>query len=210
MKLDHDFWAAIGSFVLGGGLFKVLDAAMSAASRNKRTDTASFEALRQSYHLEFNRFQKKVDELNSNLQKMKDWNESLQRQIAELTAELQYMSSSLPDLPIPMAIKSSEGTMLALNNAYEREFLLPQGFSRTDYIGHTDSHIWGDVIASTFAKNDAKIKEGGEFDRVENEDFGHALLEQWYFFKYPIFTNEAMVAVGLIAIPKEDIEKHSL
>lgn len=201
-----DYWETMLKVAIGGGLFKGIDLILRAKNQKSQSDVASFAQLRDSYQTEFVRLNQLVKELRGSITEHEKWKQQMTDKIEILNSGLETLQKSVPDLPVPMALKSVDGVMLSLNNAYEKAFLIPQNLTRNDYIGHTDSEIWGDVIAASFHRNDKKIQIEHEFQRVENENYGNTLLLGWVFFKYPVEINDTVIAIGLLAISEDDIE----
>jgi hypothetical protein len=69
------------------------------------------------------------------------------------------MESSYMHIPLPSWLKDIDGTMLAVNDAYEMYFLIPNGFVKSDYIGKTDSDVWPENVAQEFIESDIRTMQ---------------------------------------------------
>ena len=70
--------------------------------------------------------------------------------------------------------------MRYLNDAYEREFLVPLGKCMGDYLGERDSVVWGDKVGNMFELNDRQVmfsKQVEDFD--ENYGTGYGVFKKW-------------------------------
>lgn len=175
----------------GGTLVKVIAPAIS----SRRDD---FTVLQNAWREEF-------EKLKSEMIDVKAQNLYLEKQVLSLSTQIATLKQILPDLPIPLWFKDVNGTMLQLNDAYEKAFLIPQGKHRGDYIGQSDEVIWGQDVADTFRENDAKALDSGDQATIIFEEERHSrLLCNWIFLKYPKIIDGVVVGIGGIAIPKKD------
>lgn len=191
------------TFAVGGGMFKLGDYLIS----KKKADSEDFALLKDTWREEFRRYEEKFDKLNSKYGKLE---EKLERSISEnedLRQTINSLKESYPDLPVPIWLKDHNGMMLSLNREYEDAFLLPQGKTRSDYIGHYDEDIWGEEIANIFRANDTVAISKKHVSFVFETNIGHALLKKWEFFKYPKYVDGIFIGVGGLALPKSNNPK---
>lgn len=130
----------------------------------------------------------------------------LEKKISQLNTKLLIMESSYMHIPLPSWLKDIDGTMLALNDSYEKEFLLPSGLNRTDYIGKTDYAVWSEELAQFFIENDRKVLvsdkkiwHGQETIVINGIDVSH----KWRVLKYVRYAGNVAVGIAGIAIPTE-------
>lgn len=77
--------------------------------------------------------------------------------LASKFEKLKVKNWSVDFLPIPYWIKEKQGDkfiMIYLNDAYEKEYLIPNGFKKEDYLNNSDNAIWSDKISAAFNDND--------------------------------------------------------
>lgn len=157
----------------------------------------SFNMFNNSLMRRLDKLEEVVEQLRKDNQQLKIDNESLRTQLA-------IMESAHQDAPIPMWLKDKEGIMLAVNRAYETEFLKPIGKQISDYVGHKDHDIWPDEIADAFVVNDGVViakKEvwiGVEMIMDQNGDFN-----PYGIMKYPRMEGSFLIGIAGIAIPQE-------
>ena len=129
--------------------------------------------------------------------------DSMEKEIAVLRAQILVIESVHQQVPLPMWLKDSRGTMLSLNKAYEVTFLNPRGFTVSDYLGNTDFSIWPENTANDFIKHDEQVLENNEtlyvFENVPGEKGSD---KYWMIVKYPRYSSDKnLVGVGGIAVP---------
>ncbi len=157
---------------------------------------------------------REVAELRKRNDDLTSKNEILVREIAKLKTELKLIErewsikialfeSAHSDLPLPMWLKDEKGKMLALNDAYERQFLRPFGLSKSDYLNHYDSDVWPQEIAEQFLKHDTKVLESGQVwegvELVPDPD-DERILQKWQIVKYLRTSAGIKIGIGGIAV----------
>lgn len=123
----------------------------------KRQKLSEFEVLIQEYKSMKMNLDQRVQILEEKLEQDKARLDLQRGEIQELRYKLQIFESSHADIPLPMWLKDTDGTMLFLNKQYEDTFLIPRGYEANDYVGHKDDAVWGDEIAVAFQLNDRKV-----------------------------------------------------
>ena len=163
-------------------------------------------------------FQAIVEQWQSDNERLRDENEnyrkvekdlykklsSLEKQIQNLQTKLLLMESAHQHLPIPSWLKDTDGKMLSVNKAYETNFLIPNGFTKFDYMGKTDVEIWGEKIASEYKETDENALKCDQ-----KYWFGHQPIivgksdetTKWKVLKYVRYVNDVAIGIGGIAIP---------
>jgi len=118
-----------------------------------------------------------------------------------LRHDLDLMASAHNDLPWAAWLKSTDGVMLSVNQAYVDRFLTPRGFARNDYVGKNDTEIWPDSVAKAFKQNDLKVLQTGDYldfiERVPGQDG----VEDLRFLKFVRRSNGTPVGVAGMLIP---------
>lgn len=186
------------TFAIGGGMFKLGDYLIS----KKKADNEDFTLLKETWREEFNRYEEKFEKLNLGYAKLEQQFDEISQENTELRKSLNLLRESYPDLPIPIWLKDHNGIMLSLNSSYEDAFLLPQGKTRSDYVGRYDEDIWGGEISEIFRANDIIAISKKQISFVFEDFIGHDLLKNWEFFKYPKFVDGIFIGVGGIALPR--------
>jgi len=129
----------------------------------------------------------------------------LEKKISQLNTKLLIMESSYMHIPLPSWLKDIDGTMLALNDSYEKEFLLPCGLNRTDYIGKTDYAVWSEEIAKKFIDNNfhlcvAESCTGGLLAKKITDESGSSA---WFDCGLITYSNESKIR--LLGVKKESL-----
>ena len=178
----------------------------------ERTHSEQFTEFNASLLLRVTKLEEKVAELTAS-------NASLQVENENLKTRLLIMESAHQDAPIPMWLKDTTGIMLALNPAYEAEFLAPLGATAKDYVGKTDLEFWqafvgdeaGAVVAKDFAANDLHVQATRVmWLGVEKVADASGRIQNYAIMKYPRLEGNFLIGIAGIAIPKELIDKIDL
>ena len=197
-----DYIEIISAAVGGGFLTKLFDYLMNL----RKAESDDFDTI-------VAQWQQDNERLRQENKEHKDRQDELYKKIAEhekklsaLNAKLLVMESSYMHIPLPSWLKDIDGTMLAVNDAYEMYFLIPNGFVKSDYIGKTDSDVWPENIAQEFISNDIltlqsekKIWFGKETILIKDVD----VSDNWRVLKYVRYAGNIAVGVAGIAIPSE-------
>ena len=197
-----DYIEIISAAVGGGFLTKLFDYLMNL----RKAESDDFDTI-------VAQWQQDNERLRQENKDHKDRQDELYKKIAEhekklsaLNAKLLVMESSYMHIPLPSWLKDIDGTMLAVNDAYEMYFLIPNGFVKSDYIGKTDSDVWPENIAQEFIGNDIltlqsekKIWFGKETILIKDVD----VSDNWRVLKYVRYAGNIAVGIAGIAIPSE-------
>ena len=117
-------------------------------------------------------------------------------EIIELRNQLIIFESSHTDIPLPMWLKDTKGTMLFLNDEYEKALLHPNDKTRNQYIGKTDYAVWDKDTADRFMQHDREVmqtKKAAVFTETWTTA-GHNV--EGTVVKYPRFLNRTVIGVG--------------
>ena len=197
-----DYIEIISAAVGGGFLTKLFDYLMNL----RKAESDDFDTI-------VAQWQQDNERLRQENKEHKDRQDELYKKIAEhekklsaLNAKLLVMESSYMHIPLPSWLKDIDGTMLAVNDAYEMYFLIPNGFVKSYYIGKTDSDVWPENVAQEFIGNDIltlqsekKIWFGKETILIKDVD----VSDNWRVLKYVRYAGNIAVGVAGIAIPSE-------
>jgi hypothetical protein len=128
----------------------------------------------------------------------------LERQLFGLQNKLAMMESAHMDAPLPMWLKDVDGTMLALNQAYEDAFLRPIGKTANDYIGRKDVDVYGEELGRQFADHDRIALSGRIVDVLEDAPVGDGTMAKWRVIKYVRKVGRVPVGIAGIAVPHHE------
>ena len=172
--------------------------------------TSKRKANRVDFETILNRLDKELAESKEERVVLRTENEKLKEEQLQLRADLIslrnkiiLLESAQNDSPLPMWLKDTDGTMLALNGAYEEMFLIPNGLKMQDYIGKTDYDIWPEEIAKQYRAHDSKVYKSGKTFKgpervvVNGEDVPITVI------KYVRYSGNLKIGIAGIAIPKE-------
>jgi len=146
----------------------------------------------------------KVEELTDDLNEVNSKNIELVKSIRILQYQITVTETAHLNSPFPMWIKDLNGIMISLNKSYEKHFLLPQGFTSSDYIGYKDEKIWGKELSEVFQKNDDAALEDSIWQGNEVGGDYKNLLKKWHFIKYKRVVEGITIGIAGIAIPKSN------
>ena len=172
--------------------------------QSKRDD---FKAISDAYTLEFERQNKKLLDLEARIQQCADNELEQASKIRNLQLTIKGLSIQGLQLPIPMWMKDELGTMISLNDEYEKLFLVPLGKTREDYIGKNDIDFWGKEIGEIYARNDQVVVQSKKpmvtLEPINTKDG----MNKVYVIKYPYLINgNYVVGLGGIAIEEWFVE----
>lgn len=196
-------------FVSGGGLLWVFKTLLDYRKQNKD----EFTILRETWSEQFKQDAIKIAELTGRLQSKEDECEQYKVHLGNLGTQMMSLMEDLErlelvdnDIPVPKWLKNKDLIMLSLNDAYERVFLIPNGFVRKDYIGKSDVDVWGDAIGLEYQAGDREAMDKRELIKTtETVKLGAIELLMW-ILKWPVFKGSEIVGVkGMaILIPKSN------
>ena len=131
--------------------------------------------------------------------------QTLQKDLVAIRAKLLMLESAHVDLPYPMWLKDLDGTMLSVNRAYEDMILKPLGFIASDYMGLTDSEIFGEEIGKEYRKNDmAVLNTKAVYDGPESVQVGPHIVETWRVIKYLRYAGGVPIGIAGLALPNKN------
>lgn len=184
------------SFISGGGLLAIGNYIIQSKSNN----TTEFSLLIERYKTIVDAQDLKIFEL----EKLKDVVQSLKDELTRLQSKILILETHYVDYPFPAWLKDTNGVMVALNDHYEEEFLLPMGKSIPHYIGKTDYDIWPKNVAEEYDNHDKLVLKSkspvwtGEeiivVDGINNS-------KSYRVIKFKRFAGGMIIGTGGFAIP---------
>lgn len=170
---------------------------------SKKQNSDDFKLLIETYQTQYKNIVEEVKAYKQKEQECLDRYSQLEEQLLRLQSNMTLMRASSPNIPIPMWVKDTNGTMLALNDEYERAFLMPKGKRREDYIGRKDDDLWGAELAKQFRSDDRlAIAQDEPIVILEPIQIGEDEDLRFYnIIKYPNKIGDLVVTVGGIAFP---------
>ncbi len=160
----------------------------------------NFLNKRKENRIDFDLIVKRLDNENN---ECKETNQLLIKKVAMLENKVLLLESAHQSLPVPMWLKSMDGTMLALNPAYERVFLKPNGLTTIDYIGKQDHEVWPEDIASAFRTHDIKVQTSGKTLETTEIVPIDGVMTKWHIIKYVRFSDGIPIGIGGMAVKSE-------
>lgn len=194
---------------------KKLQALQTLANDANKNQIDVFDYFKSLFKGELDYVVKELDKVRESNQTLMEANVKLQLEfnaqkleIESLKLQVKNFAISHPESPEPMWLKGLDGIMISLNDAYEAAFLIPQGFTRRDYIGFPDEIIWGNRISEMFKKFDLAARKDETDVVIEDVNFGNSLLENWVFIKMPYWKNGQLIGIAGRAIRKDIYIQH--
>ena len=198
-----DYIEIISAAVGGGFLTKLFDYLMNL----RKAESDDFDTIVAQWQQDNARLREENKEHERRQNELYKKIAEHEKKLSALNAKLLVMESSYMHIPLPSWLKDIDGTMLAVNDAYEMYFLIPNGFVKSDYIGKTDSDVWPENVAQEFIGNDIltlqsekKIWFGKETILIKDVD----VSDNWRVLKYVRYAGNIAVGIAGIAIPTED------
>jgi CRISPR/Cas system-associated protein Csx1 len=183
----------------GGGLGFFLNYLIS----RRQTDQSEFEILLKVWKEE-------RDELKLERKELIERERSNSAEILELKEELSKLKSKMVllesahfDLPLAQCVKDLDGTIILINNEFDKLFLAPYGQTSNSCVGTNGAHIWGIENTKKYRKAELEViihKAAKHFIEEGNDIEGNPT--KWSTFRYPIFLGEKIIATGLLALDR--------
>ena len=198
-----DYIEIISAAVGGGFLTKLFDYLLNL----RKAESDDFDTIVAQWQQENARLREENKEHERRQNELYKKIAEHEKKLSALNAKLLVMESSYMHIPLPSWLKDIDGTMLAVNDAYERYFLIPNGFSKSDYVGQTDFDVWNEEVAQQYIDNDIlvlqsekKIWFGRELIIIKNVD----VSDNWRVLKYVRYAGNVAIGIAGLAIPTED------
>lgn len=121
-----------------------------------------------------------------------------------LLHNIAMLENTHQELPLPIWLKDTDGTLLAINRACEDTFFRPVGIAAKDVIGKKDYDFWKEGLVDSFKKYDElAIKRKAPINVIQAIQMKGGRIENWRIIKYPRMVGGTVVGVTGIAIPEE-------
>lgn len=158
--------------------------------------------------------QEQLDAMRVENERCRKFEIDYNNRVASLQAKIIMLESATMNLPLPMYLKTvgtegSPGTMLAVNEAYERMYLMPFGKNAADYIGKTDVEFWGEKLGTFYWLNDLTVVQTGEIfddDSISPFKGKDGDRKKVRVIKYPRYFGASMIGIAGIIIPERKIK----
>ncbi|AEV34147.1 PAS domain-containing protein [Owenweeksia hongkongensis DSM 17368] len=195
-------WLNIISIIVGSGVISGIFSYFNNNRKHKRDDfTELIKVIKEDNETLREEKKEREQQLFSHTLRLAE----LERTIQSLQNKIVLFESSHFDLPLPMWLKSTEGTMLSVNHAYEEVFLEPRGYSMMDYIGRKDSAVWPEDISKAFHINDQRVlRTKTKWIGKENIIGPDGKTEEWVVLKYVRKSGNTAIGIGGIAFRKNE------
>lgn len=175
----------------------------SRLTQKKQENLADFQELMNRWETDNDRLRHDLKAITTERDHLllEKYETSLETQglLSKLRSQLQMLESGHWNCPLPWWLKAPDGTMLALNEAYEEMFLKPMGKKTDDYIGNQDADMFGAEIAQVFRKHDLFVFNSRKtWSGFEMDGQGNKI----YVIKYVRFAHGMAIGIGGIVIPR--------
>jgi len=195
----NSFIPLITTLLTGGGLGVFLTFKLG----NRKQTQSELEKVIDTYRERTLEDSAVIKELRQRIDSLEQITNKRDLEVSTLRNQLMIFESSHVDIPLPMWLKDTSGTMLFLNREFEDSFLRPIGKTAHDYIGKKDSAIFSEKDAVEFAKSDAEVyRKKIPVKFIEKVGEGEEQLIVT-FIKYPRFLNNTIIGIGGILLTQE-------
>lgn len=197
-----DYIEIISAAIGGGFLTKLFDYLMNL----RKAESDDFDTIVAQWQKDNERLREENKEHERRQNELYKKIAEHEKKLSALNAKLLVMESSYMHIPLPSWLKDIDGTMLAVNDAYEIYFLIPNGYTKSDYVGKTDSDVWPENIAKQFIESDIKTMQSEKKIWYGKEQIvvkGVDVSDNWRVLKYVRYAGNIAVGVAGIAIPTD-------
>jgi len=193
------------SIVLGAG---GLGAFLSYKLGNRKQDNSEFVSVMAEYKALVAEYKTEVVKLREEVELLKNDSQQKKESLQNLRNQLLIFESSHVDIPVPMWLKDTKGTMLFLNEEYSRILLNPIGKTTGDYIGFTDFDVWDKATAKAFVSHDKEVMRKRKSVQFKETWRGaNGTLYEGSVLKYPRFlNNKTIIGIGGIILEIKEIK----
>lgn len=164
----------------------------------RQQGTSEFQTIIEEYKSMVLEFKADVVELRKEVDLLRKEINEKKGEIQNLRNQLIIFESSHIDIPVPVWLKDTNGTMLFINSEYEKLILNPINKTAEDYIGHKDSDVWGVEVGKQFTLNDKKVmREKKPIQFTESWHGNDGVVYEGTLIKYPRFlNNNTVIGIG--------------
>ena len=194
---------------ISGGLLGVL---LTYKINSRKQDVNEYQFLLNERKEITNDLSLRVLSLETEVKRLQQNEYEHKTEIASLKNKIILFESSHADIPLPMWLKDTTGTMLYLNSAYEEQFLIPRDFTAADYIGNDDFSVWSDEISKEFRASDNKVvRNKSSIKTIETLEDVDGNIYYGLILKYPRKVNDKVIGISGIVLRtsknKENLQK---
>jgi len=191
----------VGSLLGGGALGAVINGYFSSKTEDKKTEIDASDRLILHWEKLLEPLRARVTELENKLEGARMREIEHKQEISTLKNQLMIFESSHVDIPLAMWMKDTSGKLVFINSIYEDMFLIPRGYTTTDYLGNEDSSVWSEEVVNAFKKHDAKVMREKKFSRqVEPIDDGAGGYYYADVLKYPRKLGNKVIGISGIVM----------
>jgi hypothetical protein len=151
---------------------------------------------RKQGRIDFQIILKRLDDDNRNIHAE---NDLLKKRLTNLEAKIILLESAHHDLPIPMWLLDFDGSIIAVNTAFEESFLTSLGKTSVDAMGKLYEDLFSKEDCIEFKKADDIVMKKGQvwYGNV------HVMESDWRFIKYIRYAGKAKIGIACLAIPEQ-------
>lgn len=184
------------SALAGGGLASYFNYKLG----SKKENTNEFTLLLEQYKLLRKSDMEEMQGLKARIKELEDKDLERRLEIQGLKHQLIVYESSHLDIPLPNWLKDTSGRVLFINKDYEDMFLVPRGYTMSDYVGFDDYSVWDEKFAKKIIQSDREvIRTKKPTTYIEEIDLnGRTLYVE--VLKYPRKFKEVVIGIGGIVL----------
>lgn len=195
-KLSMDYITGIVSFISGGGLLAIGQYFI----QNKTNNITEFSLLIERYKVIVETQDIKINDL----EKLKDVVQDLRDELSRMKSKILILESHYVDYPFPAWLNDINGVIIAMNDPFEEEFLLPSGKTISQSIGKTYYDIWPKDLAESYSRHDKIVLKGKQAVWTGDENIvvdGVDNSKSYRIIKFKRFAGGVVIGTGGFAIP---------
>ena len=184
------------SALAGGGLASYFNYKLG----SKKENTNEFTLLLEQYKLLRKSDMEEMQGLKARIKELEDKDLERRLEIQGLKHQLMVYESSHLDIPLPNWLKDTSGRVLFINKDYEDMFLVPRGYTMSDYVGFDDYSVWDEKFAKKIIQSDREvIRTKKPTTYIEEIDLnGRTLYVE--VLKYPRKFKDVVIGIGGIVL----------
>lgn len=167
---------------------------------NKKENTNEFSLLLEQYKLLRKSDMEEMQGLKTRIKELEDKDLERMLEIQGLKHQLMVFESSHFDIPLPNWLKDTSGRILFVNKDYEDMFLVPRGYTMSDYVGFDDYSVWDEKFAKKIIQGDREvIRTKKPTTYIEEIDLNGRILYV-EVLKYPRKFKDVVIGIGGIVL----------
>ncbi len=191
--------SAILTALVSGGL---ITQAVNYLNGRRTAKKDEFSAIIEKWKEDNDRLRREVDEMQAeHAQERKallDDLERMRREIADLRSKVAVMEATAQsDIPAPMCLKDAQGRYLSVNRAWEDAFQI----TVPNALGKTDLELFGPDVGAQVTANDTQVQKNGVHLYTAEE---YPIAGSFFVLKYNKMAGSARIGIGAIYFPALD------